>query len=1474
MPDADAIIGKVAVKVIPDTSGFKQKLKAKLKKIEEQTKDLQVTIVPKLDSKGLNGEVRRAVTAAERTAGQINLKVNIFDQESLAANIKRLEAELKKIDDRVIPVNLDKESIKREIEKFQKELARVAHIKLRVDKKSASSLESAISKIDAELRKLDEREVTYRLDRESLEKAKAELQKELAEAARLEITVNETHNGDLDNAIKQIDAELHKITQRTLSIKMDEESLRRERDRLQKIMDDAAEVRLHLNQAAAQQVLDDIDRRIGLLEFSPELDKKEMRKQVAAIEREMLRLNDLEFKVQTEFDPIARRKLEREIAEVQATINAVGDWKIKAILDKDAAAKALANSQRLVDEIQSEIDRLKINFKRVDKNDIAKIRREIQSELLKFHDLRIRLEAELDPLAAMKIDAEMAGVEANLRSLKLKLDPEISHKERFEAQLAWLARARDVVYNPKLNKRAAAGVAAALSRLSGFRLAHEEAEKLRETLFNLDKAVPKIGMVATAVGGLGAMATSSAANLFALSAALAQIAQGLSLALPGAFVSLGVAVGVTALALKDFKKVLPDVAKQFKGLQKTISRTFWKQAEEPLRRMATKLFPEIEKGVTRVSTASGKFFANFSDSIREILGGKLDGMFKNVADGITLLSKHTDAFATIFGVLGRVGSQFFQDMMGELGKAADGWAEWLTEAEKTGKLRKMIDNAVTGVKNLWRILKGVAGIWSGIARAAQRALGKDILDSWADSLERVHKIVDSPEFQKELTEVFRSARKAMEEITKRAGPALEKAFKNLGDLVEDVFPVIGSIIGEVVGGVADAFNNPTLQTNARNFFDALQDFAEALRPAWDDIGGAIGSVLGLIDSFITTATPGVGTAIQNLAGWISELAEALKPIAEGLGTALSDMLEAVSPGIDRIVGAISDFAKSKGGQALVGIFEDLAPLLGEVADFLGDVAEALGGWLQENLPRIREDLKKVFDALGKFIDDHGDTIVSVLMGIADGLLAIFDVMSDLAPLLDELVVGFVLFKLAKGFRELGIAIGLFNGAAAGGAVAGAAGAGAKTGLFGWIAGLIAGGGWRAAIARIGALGLAVAGFLAIKDTDMDKNGSPFWKDLLFGGSGKDSEQIDKVKKWIGERFSGIGKWFTVSLPNWFSGVDDWFNDTFGSGGSIDGWVSGDSLGASFGGMLDGFSTRFDDWKLLFDGNWGGFWQGLPGNGPGTAAPKSKEDMDKMVTGLTDSLMGWIPGFKGEYITGFSNMLSGQKGSTSGMLADILGFFGVATSESTAGYTKMEGEHNKGWGNMKTSADSGLASLVQKVSGGFLKLGPASEDGIGDLQLNVEGIKDALPTWIGDLGSTLKNAGLSVIGGFISGIEERFSDVQTSLSNLTDLLPDWKGPASRDKTILFDAGSLVIDGFINGLESRYDAVRKSLKGLTSEVAGTPFAAGSVGVSGALGGLAAQSGGGSQRVLNYYAAPGSSLSNEEDLFSAAGRARMVW
>lgn len=145
-----------------------------------------------------------------------------------------------------------------------------------------------------------------------------------------------------------------------------------------------------------------------------------------------------------------------------------------------------------------------------------------------------------------------------------------------------------------------------------------------------------------------------------------------------------------------------------------------------------------------------------------------------------------------------------------------------------------------------------------------------------------------------------------------------------------------------------------------------------------------------------------------------------------------------------------------------------------------------------------------------------------------------------------------------------------------------------------------------------------------------------------------------------------------------------------------------------------------------------------------------------------------------------------------------------------------------------AAGSKMLSAGKDVLGGFW-------DGVKDKFVAVDGWFRELPgrilSAIGNIGSTLLNAGRNLIGGFLDGIWEKFDSVRSTLSNLTDLLPDWKGPAERDATILKDAGQLVMGGFIDGLESQYANVRRTLQGLTGDMGNPTVTIGGAGATAA-------------------------------------------
>lgn len=88
--------------------------------------------------------------------------------------------------------------------------------------------------------------------------------------------------------------------------------------------------------------------------------------------------------------------------------------------------------------------------------------------------------------------------------------------------------------------------------------------------------------------------------------------------------------------------------------------------------------------------------------------------------------------------------------------------------------------------------------------------------------------------------------------------------------------------------------------------------------------------------------------------------------------------------------------------------------------------------------------------------------------------------------------------------------------------------------------------------------------------------------------------------------------------------------------------------------------------------------------------------------------------------------------------------------------------------------------------------------------------------VGSLGRVLYNAGASLIQGLIDGISSKIESLKSKLGEITGLIPNWKGPASRDAKLLFSNGVLIMGGLGRGLDHGWDGVTRQLSGYTSEL----------------------------------------------------------
>jgi phage-related minor tail protein len=139
-------------------------------------------------------------------------------------------------------------------------------------------------------------------------------------------------------------------------------------------------------------------------------------------------------------------------------------------------------------------------------------------------------------------------------------------------------------------------------------------------------------------------------------------------------------------------------------------------------------------------------------------------------------------------------------------------------------------------------------------------------------------------------------------------------------------------------------------------------------------------------------------------------------------------------------------------------------------------------------------------------------------------------------------------------------------------------------------------------------------------------------------------------------------------------------------------------------------------------------------------------------------------------------------------------FGAIQGAVSAAWTAVKGVFQRSLGAIGTAVTTGLGKVVGYFAG----------------------LPRAITGAVGDLGSLLSRAGGKVISGFIDGITGGFRKVRETLGKLTSMLPDWKGPASRDAMILRNAGQLVMGGFERGLRDEFGLIRRTMNDATDLV----------------------------------------------------------
>lgn len=482
----------------------------------------------------------------------------------------------------------------------------------------------------------------------------------------------------------------------------------------------------------------------------------------------------------------------------------------------------------------------------------------------------------------------------------------------------------------------------ATQAIIGFKIFQNSIEGLKRgfggiSLKGLDGDVKLVlGGIATAISVLGPLSEVAAKGLVVLSNgfnlllnAATQLAGGL-LTLPGLYGSIAAAIVPAVFALKgisdQFKGITGTAAEFYEAMDKmpahlrplgSALRKLSEDVKDLQKPLQEKLLIGLERDVDALRSnyvpAIRKSFDGVIGAYNEVRNRTGDFLFsdKTVTDfnrgfitiegTIRNLSRAIEPFFNGMRDLTIVGMQFFRDWSAGAEGLATRFEEWVAAGRRTGELRKYMDDALEGAKDLVRgIVDLTKALWSLLTLFATDN-GDNALDRFATSMEKFNNAVNNSKANGFLKE--------FSDRVKGLGFAkfneLKATLQELRAPIEQLLDALIPFVQGISAGFKDTFI-PMIKV-ATQLLESFINLFDGLEPA-------IGWILGIAAGFKLIAA--VANPIMNVGKAVAGLAVA----AKGLQGVLYSS-------------AMINF---------VGIFDKILPKVKKVDKATGEVVSTMG----------------------------------------------------------------------------------------------------------------------------------------------------------------------------------------------------------------------------------------------------------------------------------------------------------------------------------------------------------------------------------------------------------------------------------------------------------------------------------------------------------------------------------------------------
>lgn len=531
----------------------------------------------------------------------------------------------------------------------------------------------------------------------------------------------------------------------------------------------------------------------------------------------------------------------------------------------------------------------------VDNENLIERARQVAEEVRRNPDRKVELEADLD-LDMKRAEERIKDFQKANDTFDMDVDLETAAAR---AHLAYFTRPRTVDIFAEFKGTDLGKIMSGMTAgATGVRGVQNEWQKLVNVFDKFDEVVPKWSLLGAVFTSVGAGALNLSRTAGSAGASLVMMGKA-ALAAPGALLGVTAAFGAGYSAAKNYADYIDVSTTKLGGLQNKLSDSFWSEAKQPVIDMMNALGDSKSvENMNDVADAEGRIVANAARIVaQEPYVDRINSILGNTVKGVNALDPGVQAATASVVRLGDSTSSYLPRMANYVSRNTTLMAQWVDEAERTGKVTQAMEKAIEQGGYLMSSVKSAGGILKGTFGTL--AEGENGIEKFSDALSRADRAVNGVKFQTTLTAWADGAKQASGKFHDSFSEIGDAAYE-LRDTTKQAFVDAGSMVSTGIGSISSL---------AGKSKQGITDFSNGVSEGFQKAFRAVDSAAPMFDSLLSMVGKLSDTFGGTLANTLKSSAPTIKVLADG-ASAMAQAFGKLPAPVQAMIGMYATFGKA------------------------------------------------------------------------------------------------------------------------------------------------------------------------------------------------------------------------------------------------------------------------------------------------------------------------------------------------------------------------------------------------------------------------------------------------------------------------------------------------------------------------------------------------------------------------------------